>query len=401
MTRRIRRRAATVLLLLAPFGLVACGGDSAARWVGDTATPEPTGPPPTLAVTPDQGTSDALLSTEIGTETDGEITDVALVAADGDRIDGALREDGSAWVPERPLTPETEYTATVTATGADGQTAATETTFTTMAAPGQRTDTGLYLFDDREYGVAMPVVVEFVQPVPEEARADVQRRMFVSTDPPQPGVWSWYPSGTVAFYRAPEYWEPGTTLDVRIALDGHPTGNGRYGDVDRSATATIGSRLEMKVKNKAKEMRVYEDGELVKTMPVSLGKASTPSSSGHMVVMSKEESTVFDTFEELGPEEGYRIDIEYAMRLTWGGEFIHSAPWSVGDQGVRNVSHGCVNLAPDNARWLFDKAKVGDPITVSGTERRLEHGNGWTPWELSWEEFIEGSALPVPDELRS
>jgi lipoprotein-anchoring transpeptidase ErfK/SrfK len=247
----------------------------------------------------------------------------------------------------------------------------------------------------------MPVVVEFIQPIPEDARADVQRRMFVTTDPPQPGVWSWHPLGTVAFYRAPDYWEPGTTLEVRIALDGHPTGEGWYGDQDRSATATIGRRLEMEIDNDTKQLSVYQDGELLREMPVSLGKPSTPSSYGTMVVMSKERETVFDTFDELGPEEGYRLDIEYAMRLTWGGEFVHSASWSVADQGVRNVSHGCVNLAPDNAQWLFDKALVGDPVKVTGTERALEHGNGWTAWDLSWEEFVEGSALPVPDELRA
>ncbi|HEY8474969.1 MAG TPA: Ig-like domain-containing protein [Natronosporangium sp.] len=394
----MRRRAGALLLI--PLLLAGCGGQSASRWVAPSASPTPTGPPPGLEITPADGATDALLSTEIGTETDGEITQVRLVSADGDQITGSMREDGSSWVPDRPLDPETRYTATVTATGADGQTTTAETTFTTMPEPTSRTGTGLYLFDDQTYGVAMPVVVEFVQPVPEEARAEVQRRMFVTTDPPQPGVWHWVYTGRVAFYRAPEYWQPGTTIDVRIALAGVPTGNGRYGDADRSATVTIGERLEMRVDNADKSMKVYENGELIRTLPVSLGKPSTPSSSGHMVVMSKERETVFDTYAELGPEEGYRIDIEYAMRLTWGGEFIHAAPWSVADQGRRNVSHGCVNLSMENAAWLFDIAKIGDPVIVTGTERELEHGNGWTAWDLSWEEFIEGSALPVPEELR-
>ncbi|HEY8533708.1 MAG TPA: L,D-transpeptidase, partial [Micromonospora sp.] len=88
--------------------------------------------------------------------------------------------------------------------------------------------------------------------------------------------------------------------------------------------------------------------------------------------------------------------------LTWGGEFIHSAPWSVADQGVRNVSHGCVNLSPDNARWLFNQTKIGDPVTVKGTEVKLKHGNGWTDWNLSWEEYVKGSALPYqPSQSRS
>jgi len=58
------------------------------------------------------------------------------------------------------------------------------------------------------------------------------------------------------------------------------------------------------------------------------------------------------------------VDVNWAMRLTWGGEFVHAAPWSVGDQGVRNVSHGCVNMANGPSEWLFDTAHIGDPIIV-------------------------------------
>lgn len=392
--------ATAALLVFVLLGLVGCADREAAQSPpGGAGSSTPAGPPPSLAVTPDAGATEQPISTEIGTETDGEVTAVTLATADGDEVAGRMREDGTSWVPDRPLAPQTGYTATVTATAIDGQITTAETSFTTMAAPGQRTGTGLYLFDDREYGVAMPVVVEFVQPVPAEARAEVQRRMFVTTDPPQPGVWHWVADGGQAFYRAPEYWRPGTTIQVRIALDGHPTGEGRYGDTDRSATVTIGRRLEIDVDNDTKQLTVFEDGERVRSMPVSLGKPSTPSSYGTMVIMSKEEQTVFDTLAELGPVEGYRIDISYAMRLTWGGEFIHAAPWSVADQGVRNVSHGCLNLSWDNAEWLFGIAKIGDPVTVRGTEEALAPGNGWTAWDISWEEFVAGSALPVPADL--
>jgi lipoprotein-anchoring transpeptidase ErfK/SrfK len=388
--------ATAALLLVVAIGVTACdGGRASSSW----AEPTSTVPPPTLLLTPEDGATGELLSTEVGTRTDGQISSVQLVSEDGDRIEGSMREDGSSWVPERPLEPTTGYTATVTSTGGSGLTTSDRTSFTTMAAPAPRTGTGLYLFDGGEYGVAMPVVVEFVRPVPPDARAGVQKRMFVTTDPPQPGVWHWVENGSQAFYRARGYWQPGTELDVRIALEGHPTGDGRYGDTDRSATATIGSRVELEVDNDRKSMTVIEDGEVTRTMPVSLGKASTPSSSGRMVVMTRERQTVFDTFDELGPGEGYRIDIEYALRLTWGGEFIHAAPWSVADQGERNVSHGCVNLSTRNARWLFGVVKVGDPVTVRGTGQELAQGNGWTAWDLSWEDFVAGSALPVPAEL--
>lgn len=388
------------LMVVVSIGVVGCG-----RTAAPTAAESPIpsisrAAPVTLHLTPRDGTKDTPISTEIGIElTGGQVSDVSLTTSSGERVTGRMRADGTSWVPDRPLKPSTRYEATVTANSADGHTTSATTSFTTMAAPTQRTQTGLYLLDGEEYGVAMPVVVEFVQPVPESARASVQRRMFVATEPPQPGVWHWHPSGRAAYYRAPEYWQPGTTIHVRIALDGHPTGGGRYGDQDRSATATIGSRLAIEVDNATKQMTVTGDGVETRRLPVSLGKPSTPTSSGHMVVMSREEQTVFDTYAELGPVDGYRADISYAMRLTWGGEFIHAAPWSEADQGVRNVSHGCINLSMADARWLFGVVKIGDPVVVKGTEVKLEHGNGWTAWDLSWEEFAAGSALPVPDDL--
>ncbi|MFY1633748.1 Ig-like domain-containing protein [Solwaraspora sp. WMMB335] len=402
---RVRRSwpVAVTLAVIAPAALVACGTDKAPRFVnGKAATASPTPPEPyKFDVTPQTDAKDLPVSTEIGTTVSGgEITSVTLTESGGDELSGSMRDDGTSWVPDKPLKYSKKYTATVVATSAGGDEETKTTTFTTMGKTGAQTGTGLYLFEGRTYGVAMPVVVEFFPGIPEKQRAGVQRRMFVSTDPPQPGTWYWVSNGTQAFYRAPDFWQAGTTLSTRIALAGHPTGDGRYGDMDRSATATIGEKVTMEVDNASKQLSLFKDDKLVKQMPVSLGKASTPSSSGTMVVMDKQEQTVFDTFAELGPTEGYRTDISFAQRITWGGEFIHAAPWSVGDQGVRNVSHGCVNLSMDNAKWLFNQTAVGTPITVKGTERKLVDGNGWTAWNLSWAEFVKGSALPVPADLQ-
>jgi hypothetical protein len=164
------------------------------------------------------------------------------------------------------------------------------------------------------------------------------------------------------------------------------------------AAATIAQDVvEMQVTNRPKQLRMYKNGKLLRNMTVSLGKASTPSSSGHMVIMDKAYHTTFDTRND--PQGGYVAEVDYAMRLTWGGEFIHSAPWSVGDQGYTNVSHGCVNLGPGNAAWLFEESHVGDPVTVTGTEVKLAPGNGWTVWDMSWDEFVKGSAIPVSDAV--
>jgi lipoprotein-anchoring transpeptidase ErfK/SrfK len=301
-------------------------------------------------------------------------------------------------VPAKPLKAKQRYEATIVAADAAGQTRSATSSFTTMGKPARKTGTGLYLFDDHTYGVAMPVVAEFSPGIKKKDRAAVQKRMFVKTDPPQAGTWSWTASGTQAYYRAPEFWKPGTRLTVRLALEGVPTGGGRYGDRDRSASAKIGRSFEMKVDNATKKMTVVQNGTTVRTMKVSLGKKGTPSSSGTMVVMEKKVKTVFDTTDTDG-DEGYVTNIEYAQRLTWSGQYIHSAPWSVGSQGRRNVSHGCVNVSPSNARWLFAKTLIGDPVTVRGTGDALAYGNGWTPWDLSWKEFKKGSALPVPTDL--
>jgi lipoprotein-anchoring transpeptidase ErfK/SrfK len=401
----VRRSWVTVVVfaVLAPASVAACGSDDKAPPAagGPTVKPAPPVAPVafSLSVTPAMNEKGVAVSTEIGTRiTDGTVTRVQLRQSDGGAVAGSLRDDGSAWVPAKPLKHNKVYEAVVTATDASGQLQSASTSFTTMGKPSKETGTGLYMFDGNTYGVAMPVVVEFIPGVKKKDRATVQKRMFVKTDPPQPGTWSWTANGSQAYYRAPEYWSKGTKLTVRIGVGGHPTGGGRYGDQDRSATAKIGRSLVMTVDNKTKKMTVVRDGETVRTIPVSLGKKSTPSSSGTMVVMEKKVDTVFDTRAELG-SAGYVTDIRYAQRLTWSGQYIHSAPWSVGSQGHRNVSHGCVNMSPSNARWLFDKTLIGDPVTVRGTGDKLASGNGWTAWDMSWAEFAAGSALPVQVEV--
>jgi lipoprotein-anchoring transpeptidase ErfK/SrfK len=397
--------------VIAPLALAGCGDKkaavgapvpSASTPVTENAGATPTAPavPVSLSLTPAAGKKDLPVSTELGLKVSGgQVSSVSLKDAAGKAVSGKLRDDGSAWVPSKPLQTKQRYEASVVATGAGGQSKTATTSFTTMGAPAHKTGTGLYLFDDHTYGVAMPVVAEFSPGIKKADRAAVQKRMFVETSPSQPGVWSWTASGTQAYYRAPAFWKPGTRLSVRIAVGGLPTGGGRYGDRDRSATAKIGRDFEMKVDNASKKMTVVQSGKVVRTMPVSLGKASTPSSSGNMVIMDKQVETVFDTTAELGPVNGYRVNIQYAQRLTWSGQFIHSAPWSTGAQGHRNVSHGCVNVSPSNAKWLFGKTLIGDPVTVKGTGDKLDYGNGFTAWNVSWKEFVKGSALPVPAGL--
>ncbi len=87
------------------------------------------------------------------------------------------------------------------------------------------------------------------------------------------------------------------------------------------------------------------------------------------------------------------LNVKYAMRLTWTGEFIHAAPWSTGSQGRANVSHGCTGASTADAKWMMDQSKVGDVVTFVNGSRKLEQDNGWTAWNMSFEEWAAGSAL--------
>ncbi|MFI6131722.1 Ig-like domain-containing protein [Micromonospora sp. NPDC051141] len=356
--------------------------------------------PPSVTVTPADRARDVPISAEVGTRvSNGKVTGVKLTDDKGRPVPAQAREDGSGWVPDRPLANSRTYTAEVTVSGDSGKTTTRKTTFTTMAKSTKPAVTSeLYLQDKQTYGTAMPVVLGFDPPIPEQARADVQRRLFVKTDPPQPGTWSWMADGKQAEYRAPDRWQPGTRISVRSALEGLPIGTDAVGDTDRVATARVGRQVSLDIDNTTKQMTVYQDGKVLRKLPVSLGKPSTPSSSGTMVIMEKHEHTTFDTRGE--PDGGYVVDVDDAQRLTWGGEFIHSAPWSEGEQGSNNTSHGCTNVSAAGADWLMGVTQVGDLVTVKGTEVQLQQGNGFTAWNVSWDEFAKGSALPVPAGLK-
>jgi hypothetical protein len=81
------------------------------------------------------------------------------------------------------------------------------------------------------------------------------------------------------------------------------------------------------------------------------------------------------------------------MRLTYSGEFIHAAPWSVASHGSANVSHGCVGLSEENASWWWNENEIGDVVIVKNTGRpHGNDGNGLTIWNDTWSQWLERSA---------
>lgn len=322
-------------------------------------------------------------------------TKFELAGPDGKVIEGAMHPDGRGWMPGKMLAYGATYTATLTAKGDDGREATAKASFTTMKQPTNEVRVTSFSPDNKEIGTAMPLIFQMSRDIPKAARAELQRRMMVKTEPQVDGVWHWW-SAKELHWRPREFWKPGVKIFVDARVGGVDCGDGYYGRRNLTLTCSTGRQLVMTVDDKSvpKVMVVTQDGQEIRRIPVSLGKPEWQSSSGVMVVIEKLEHTVFDTRNDPNAREKYVADIDFAMRTTWSGEHIHAAPWSVASQGKTNVSHGCVNMSTENAGWLFQQVRVGDPVIISNTGATLKWGDGWTDWTRPFEEYAKGSAIP-------
>ena len=241
-------------------------------------------------------------------------------------------------------------------------------------------------------GVGMPITVTFDRSI--ENRADIERAMHIVTPVPIEGAWAWTSNRQVEF-RPRTYWPGSMDAEVHLDLRGVQAKDGVYGARDFVHTVTFGPSMVTTVDAKTFTATVLRDGTVARTIPITTGKAGWETRSGIKVVMSKERTRVMDAATggtSRSDPEYYRLLVEYAMRVTDSGEFVHAAPWSVGYQGKANVSHGCIGMSTDNARWLFEQTLVGDIVEVRGTGRDQDMGNGITLWNEPWSQWLERSA---------
>lgn len=340
------------------------------------------------------------------TASDGQLAEVSVMGPKGP-VKGDLSADGTVWTAKRP-TLAFGSTYTVQATAIDPRGVATNHTdefrtlepkdfFSGRVAPGE----GAIV------GVGMPITVTFDREI--KNKDEVERALVVYTPTPLEGAWSWNGPDTVEF-RPKDYWPGNIEVTVDLNLKGVQGSKGVYGQGNRSTTFSIGPSMITKVDAQTHQAKIFRDGEKVRTIPITTGKAGFETRSGVKVIVSKERTRVMDAAtggtEESDPEY-YRIEVEYAMRVTYTGEFVHAAPWSVGSQGYANVSHGCIGMSTSNAQWLYDQTNVGDVVEVTGTSNPQNLGNGITVWNETWDEWLAGSkngtvttvaaGSPIPD----
>ncbi len=324
---------------------------------------------------------------------DATLTKVKVTQAAGE-LPGTLSADRRGWIADDRLEPGITYTVKSIGEGANGETVRSTSSFTTEALSlDQQTYPSVAPLDGETVGAGMPVVVTFDIPVTDQAA--FERNMHVTTTPTQPGTWHWV-SSTEVHYRPKKYWQAGTDIHVDIDINGVDAGGGIYGQEDRELDFSVGDVHVYKVNAETHQMKVYSNGSLLRTIPITTGEQPEfTTRSGIKVIIEKFDSKRMnsETVGITGPDAYDIDDVQWAMRVTYSGEFIHAAPWSVGSQGYANVSHGCTGMSTDNAAWLYAMTLRGDVVEYTGTDRPMEPDNGYGDWNIAWSDYKTSSAL--------
>ena len=377
--------------------LTGCGGDDDAGGSAESAAAaEPA--QVTLAVADGAADVSPTVPLEIAV-TDGELDEVTLVDGAGTELSGALADapeapDSDLWTPETPLDYGTTYTLTATALNAADEETTAKSTFTTVS-PQTLSTPSIGPLDGTTVGVGMPIRVYFDDPVADKAA--VESHLRVTSSNPTDGAWNWLGDAEVHF-RPSQYWPPDTEVTLDANLYGVDFGEGVWGEKNRTVSFTIAAKHVSIVDAGSHTMQVFDGDQLVQTFPISAGGPEFPSRNGPHVVTELNRDRVMDSSTYGVPVDspnGYRTPVEFAVRLSNNGEFVHSAPWSVAQQGRENVSHGCINLSPERAAWFFDFSLPGDVVEIKnsiGPTLSAADGDIYD-WAIPWDEWQAGSAL--------
>lgn len=416
-TGLLTRRRVVILALV--LSLVAAGGiaadtyqrrDADQRRAGTPSAPITAAAPvaPALALVPADGAADVdPLGTVAVTATAGALAEVTMLNDRGTRIDGIMTPDNTVWKPGVPLGYGATYTVTATATSG-GATVQQTSTFTTLT-PGNQTKVTLTttsqapLADGGTYGVGTVIVAHFDEPITDRAAAE--RRLTVTTSPPVAGSWNWVDDQN-AHWRPPQYFAPGTVVTAAATVYGVRLGESLYGQEDTQVRFTIGDAHVSVADDTTKQVAVYNNGVLVRTMATSMGMGGTQNIGGRTLsfwtqpgtytVMDKANPVIMDSSTyglPINSRLGYRQTISYATRISTDGIYLHQLDSTVWAQGNTNVSHGCLNLNADNAKWFYDFSQPGDVVEVRNTGGQplqlWQNGD----WSVPWQTWRTGSAL--------
>jgi lipoprotein-anchoring transpeptidase ErfK/SrfK len=341
---------------------------------------------PRITITPAGGKQVAGPGAGIAvTVSGGTLTTVAVSSA-GDPVSGTFNSAKTTWHSRWALNVSQRYTVSATAVGG-GVTAHRASTFRTLT-PAQTFTTEIIEGAGHTYGVGIPVILYFSQRITN--RAAVERALQLTTSKPVVGAWYWDDScgmaPTCAYFRPREYWPAHTEVTFTGHLNGVEGAPGVYGHHTLTQSFTIGRSLIVVASTRTHRLDVYRDGRLIDRWAISTGRPGDDTPNGTYLTLDKG-----NPVDMVGP--GYNIEVPWSVRITWSGDYLHDAFWSVGEQGFTNVSHGCVNMSPAAAETYYKMEVPGDPVTITGSPRGGRFDNGWTQWFMTWDRYLSGSAL--------
>jgi len=338
----------------------------------------------------------------------GKLTSVTMTNPAGRKVAGALATDGSAWHNTEELGYGKTYE--ITARGVDEQGAAvTKTAQVRTLTPANETMPyiddvyGSAVQNHGTYGVGMIVKVHFDEPVD---RAKAQRTLQVTTTPSVTGGWYWDDDQN-AYWRPENYYQPGTQVTVKAKVYGKRVGSGLYGQADQQVSFKIGQKRVSIANAKTHQVRVYFADKLVRKMPTSMGQGGTVQGKNGTIYLW----TMPGTYTVLGHENpatmssdsyglpansplGYAPEkVYWSTKISTDGIYLHELDTTVWAQGHQNVSHGCLNLNHDNAKWFYQHSQVGDIVKVinsGGPHIQFWQGG---EWDIPWSQWLAHSAL--------
>ncbi|SNS76873.1 Lipoprotein-anchoring transpeptidase ErfK/SrfK [Actinacidiphila glaucinigra] len=350
-----------------------------------------------VTIAPEDGADEVATTGDLKvTAGKGKLTSVVVKSGKGDPVEGKISTDGSSWEPTETLGTSTKYSVDAIAKDGAGRESAKHASFTTVTPK----DTFIGFFtpeDGQTVGVGMPVSLKFNRAITDKQA--VQDAIKVTANPSVPVVGHWYGDQRVDF-RPEKYWAKGTKITLSLRLNGVEAAKGVYGTQSKDVHYTIG-RSQVSIVDAAKHtMKVYRDGKLTKTIPITSGGPGTTTYNGKMVITERYKVTRMNG-DTVGFGGEYDIkDVPNAQRLTTSGTFIHGNYWaSPGTFGNSNVSHGCVGLrdvrggnGDTPSSWFYNNSMIGDVVEVRNShDKTVQWWNGLNGWNLPWSQWTPAS----------
>jgi lipoprotein-anchoring transpeptidase ErfK/SrfK len=334
-----------------------------------------------ISITPASGSRDTRTNRGIIVSVaHGKLRSVTATVG-GAPVAGTLLPGRTIWRTRWPLHTSAHYTVTATAVGAGGKTVTATSSFRTAAAQGTETASTLLGYH-LTYGVGMPIMINFSSPVTHKAA--VERAIQITSSKPVYGAWMWDGDQSLSF-RPQTYWPQHTRVSFTAHFKGLEFARGVYGTANLSQSFKIGNSLIAVVSTRTHYMRVFYKNKLLGRWAVSTGMPGDDTANGTYLTIEKANPTRMKG-------NGYNVLVPLAVRFTWSGNYIHWAAWSVAQQGIVNVSHGCVNISPAHAAIYYPLARPGDPVTVTGSPAAGIWDDGYTQWFLTWNQVLHRSA---------